>query len=76
MVVNEATDNFSKYTMSVAPMFAIMGFVAYYSGLGSRLFTACQTFLGHLRGGLAMATAVACAFFGAICGSGRRRSVP
>jgi tripartite ATP-independent transporter DctM subunit len=70
MVVSEITSNFSKYTMSVAPMFALMGYVAYYSGLGSRLFNACQKCFGHYRGGMAMATAVACAAFGAICGSG------
>lgn len=69
IVTQEITTNFSKYTMSVAPMFAMMGFAAYYSGLGSRMFNACQAFLGHRRGGLAMATTVACTFFGAICGS-------
>ena len=70
MAISEITKNFSSYTMSVAPMFAMMGFAAYYSGLGSRMFKAAQAFLGHRRGGLAMATAVTCAFFGAICGSG------
>jgi tripartite ATP-independent transporter DctM subunit len=70
MVTAEITGNFSKYTLSVAPMFALMGYIAYHSGLGARLFNACQKCLGHYRGGMAMATAVACAFFGAICGSG------
>ena len=69
MVSGELINNFSKYTMSVAPMFAMMGFIAYYSNLGSRLFTACQSFLGHRRGGLAMATTFACTIFGEICGS-------
>lgn len=70
MAIGEATINFSKYTLSVAPMFALMGYIAYYSGLGTRLFDACQKCLGHYRGGMAMATSAACAFFGAICGSG------
>ncbi len=70
MVISEVTANFSKYTMSVAPMFVLMGYIAYYSGLGGRLFEACQKCLGHHRGGMAMATAVACGIFGAICGSG------
>lgn len=70
MVIGEVTANFSKYTMSVAPMFAMMGFLAYYSGLGARLFNACEKCVGHWRGGMAMATTVACACFGAICGSG------
>lgn len=69
MVSQEVVANFSSYTMSIAPMFAMMGFAAYYSGLGSRIFTACEKFMGHYRGGLAMATALACTFFGAICGS-------
>ncbi len=70
MVIGEITSNFSKYTMSVAPMFALMGYIAYHSGLGARLFNACQKCFGHRRGGMAMATAIACACFGAICGSG------
>ena len=70
MVISETTANFSKYTMSVAPMFILMGYIAFYSGLGGRLFTAAQKCLGHHRGGMAMATAVACGVFGAICGSG------
>lgn len=69
MVSKELITKFSSYTMSVAPMFALMGFAAYYSGLGSRMFNACQALLGHRRGGLAIATTVACTFFGAICGS-------
>lgn len=70
MVISETTANFSKYTMSVAPMFILMGYIAFYSGLGGRLFTAAQKCLGHHRGGMAMATTVACGVFGAICGSG------
>lgn len=70
MAISELTANFSKYTMSVAPMFILMGFVAYHSGVGGKLFNACQKVLGHHRGGMAMATAVACGIFGAICGSG------
>ncbi len=70
MAITEITANFSKYTLSVAPMFILMGFVAYESGVGGKLFSACQTCIGHHRGGMAMATAVACGIFGAICGSG------
>lgn len=69
MVSQEFLSNFSSYTMSIAPMFAMMGFAAYRSGLGSRMFTACQHLLGHKPGGLAKATTLACTFFGAICGS-------
>jgi TRAP-type mannitol/chloroaromatic compound transport system permease large subunit len=46
-----------------------MGFLASYSGIGANLFTAADKFIGHLRGGIASATQVACGVFGAICGS-------
>jgi tripartite ATP-independent transporter DctM subunit len=60
---------FSSYTMSVVPLFGLMGFLAHYSGIGEKLFTTANKFVGHCSGGLAVATDVACAGFGAICGS-------
>ena len=69
MVVNEIYNTFCSYTLTVGPMFGLMGFLANYSGIGGALFTTLNNFLGHRRGGLAMATTVACAGFGAICGS-------
>jgi C4-dicarboxylate transporter, DctM subunit len=62
-------DNFSKYSLSVIPIFLLMGAFASRAGLSGALFRAGQAFLGHRRGGLAMATIGACAGFGAICGS-------
>ena len=62
-------NSFSSYTMSVVPLFGLMGFLANYSGLGARLFDTANKFVGHISGGLAIATNVACAVFGAICGS-------
>jgi C4-dicarboxylate transporter DctM subunit len=62
-------DNFSKYSLSVIPIFLLMGSFAARAGLSSALYRAGQAFLGHRRGGLAMATIGACAGFGAICGS-------
>lgn len=62
-------DNFSKYSLSVIPIFLLMGSFASRAGLSSALYRAGQAFLGHRRGGLAMATIGACAGFGAICGS-------
>jgi C4-dicarboxylate transporter DctM subunit len=62
-------DNFSKYSLSVIPIFLLMGSFAARAGLSSALFRTGQAFLGHRRGGLAMATIGACAGFGAICGS-------
>jgi len=69
MVGTEIFSNFSSYTLSVIPMFVWMGFIAYYSGVGTNLYALANRFLGRLPGGLAMATQAACAIFGAICGS-------
>lgn len=69
IMVSEITTQFSSYSITVAPLFGLMGFVAYYTGLGSNLFKVVDRYIGHWRGGLAIATEVACAGFGAICGS-------
>jgi C4-dicarboxylate transporter DctM subunit len=60
---------FSSYNLTVVPMFVFMGTVAFYSGIGERLYKAAHKFLGQLPGGLAIATCYACAAFGACCGS-------
>jgi C4-dicarboxylate transporter DctM subunit len=60
---------FSSYSLTVVPMFVFMGTVAFYSGMGSRLYRAAYRFLGQLPGGLGVATCYACAAFGACCGS-------
>ena len=57
------------YTLSVVPLFILMGNFVARAGLAHELFRAAYTFIGHLRGGLAHATVIACAGFGAICGS-------
>jgi tripartite ATP-independent transporter DctM subunit len=60
---------FANYTLSVIPLFILMGALAEKSGLSTALFRAAAAFLGHLRGGLGMALIGACTGFGAICGS-------
>ena len=57
------------YTLSVIPLFILMGNFVARAGLAHELFHAAYVFIGHLRGGLAHATIAACAGFGAICGS-------
>jgi tripartite ATP-independent transporter DctM subunit len=57
------------YTLSVIPLFILMGNFVARAGLAHELFQAAYSFLGHVRGGLAHATVAACAGFGAICGS-------
>jgi C4-dicarboxylate transporter, DctM subunit len=60
---------FSNYTLSVIPLFILMGAIAERSGLSTKLFTAAASLIGHRRGGLGMALIGACTAFGAICGS-------
>ena len=60
---------FASYTLSVIPLFILMGALAEQSGLSSALFRAAAAFMGQVRGGLAMAVIAACTAFGAICGS-------
>jgi len=58
-----------NYTLSVVPLFILMGNFVTRAGMSQELYRAAYAFIGHLRGGLAMATIVACGGFGAICGS-------
>jgi tripartite ATP-independent transporter DctM subunit len=60
---------FSNYTLSVIPLFILMGAFAERSGLSQDLFRAASALVGHRRGGMAMAVIGACTAFGAICGS-------
>ena len=60
---------FSNYDLSVVPMFLLMSQFASKAGLSRALFEAANTFLGHRKGGVAMAAVGGCAGFGAICGS-------
>jgi C4-dicarboxylate transporter DctM subunit len=59
----------AKYTLSVVPLFVLMGNFVTRAGMSRELYQAAYTFVGHWRGGLAMSTILACAGFGAICGS-------
>lgn len=69
ILVSELTTEFCMYGMTVGALFGLMGFIANYTGVGKELFDVVNKYIGHWRGGLAMATQVACAGFGAICGS-------
>lgn len=60
---------FSNYTLSVIPLFLLMGEFAGKGGLSAALYRAGRAWFGHRRGGLAIATIGGCAAFGAICGS-------
>ena len=58
------------YSLSIVPLFIMMGVFAGHAGLSQSLYGFVATLVGHLRGGLAMATVGGCAIFGAVSGSG------
>ena len=64
----EFTD-IGAYTLSVVPLFVLMGNFVTRAGMSRDLYQAAYAFIGHRRGGLALSTIAACAGFGAICGS-------
>lgn len=66
---NLAYARFSNYDLIVIPLFLLMGQFATHGGLSAALFRFVSAFMGHLKGGVAMAAVGACAGFGAICGS-------
>jgi tripartite ATP-independent transporter DctM subunit len=62
-------DTFKNYNLSIVPLFLLMGQFATKSGMSGALFQAASDWLGHRKGGVAMAAVGACAGFGAVCGS-------
>ncbi|EKF17605.1 TRAP transporter large permease [Nitratireductor pacificus] len=66
---NETYSTFSAYSLTIVPLFLLMGQFATLGGMSRALFKAAETWMGHKRGGVAMAAVGACAGFGAICGS-------
>ncbi|TFG93302.1 MAG: TRAP transporter large permease subunit, partial [Syntrophobacterales bacterium] len=69
MMVQDLFSVFGSYSLTVIPLFVLMGQLAYHSGISKRLFDSAYKFIGHWPGGLAIATIGACAAFAAICGS-------
>ena len=69
MVGSVAFETGMSYTLSIVPLFILMGNLVTRAGLSSELYRVSYAFLGHRRGGLAMATILACGGFGAVCGS-------
>jgi tripartite ATP-independent transporter DctM subunit len=64
-----AYSQFSSHSLSIVPLFLLMGQFASLGGMSQALFKAAEAFIGHRRGGVGMAAIGACAGFGAICGS-------
>lgn len=69
MAAADVWGTFSRYGLTVIPLFILMGQIAYFSGVNRKIYQTAYTWMGHVRGGLAMATIMACAGFAAICGS-------
>lgn len=69
LLARDFFSTFSSYNLTVIPLFVLMGQIAHYTGISGRIFNTANKFLGHLPGGLAIATIGACAGFSAICGS-------
>ena len=69
LLAQDIFGQFSSYPLSVIPMFILMGTFAFASGISRRLYKTAYTWVGGIRGGLTIATVLACAGFAAICGS-------
>ncbi|WP_029897116.1 TRAP transporter large permease [Desulfohalovibrio reitneri] len=69
MLGNEIWSVFSSYGLTVIPLFILMGQVCFQSGVNKRLYRTAYAWMGQVRGGVAMATVLACAGFSAISGS-------
>lgn len=69
LMANDFFDAFASYSLTVIPLFVLMGQIAFNAGIAKRLFDCAHKFLGHIPGGLAIATVAGATAFKAICGS-------
>ncbi|MBR9884215.1 MAG: TRAP transporter large permease [Oceanospirillales bacterium] len=69
MMASVSFDTGLSYGMSVVPLFLVMGNIITETGFSKGLYRAANAYLGHFRGGLALATVVSCGAFSAVCGS-------
>lgn len=69
MVAGTVYETALTYSLAVVPLFILMGNLITQAGLSQQLYAASYALLGHYRGGLAMATILACGGFSALCGS-------
>jgi len=69
LIARDVFSVFGSYNLTVIPLFVLMGQISFHAGISARLFDTANKFIGHLPGGLAIATIGACAGFAAICGS-------
>jgi C4-dicarboxylate transporter, DctM subunit len=69
LMANDFFDALASYGLTVIPLFVLMGQIAFNAGIAKRLFDCAHKFLGHIPGGLAIATVAGATAFKAICGS-------
>ncbi len=69
LLAKDMFNTFNSYSLTVVPLFVLMGQLCFYSGLGERVYRATYKILGRFPGGLTMATIAGCAGFASICGS-------
>jgi len=69
MVGGDIWSTFSSYGLTVIPLFIFLGYLAFNAGIAERLYNTAYKWVGHMRGGLAIATIGADELFAAICGS-------
>ena len=69
LMAKDFFDVFSSYNLTVVPLFMFMGQIAFSSGIANKLYDSTHKFMGHVPGGLAMATVVGATVFKSICGS-------
>ena len=69
LLAKDFFDVFASYGFTVIPLFVLMGQIAFNAGIAKRLYDASYRFIGHIPGGLAMATVAGATVFKAICGS-------
>ena len=69
LLAKDIFDVFSSYGFTVIPLFVLMGQIAFNTGIAKRLYGAAYKFIGHIPGGLAMATVAGATAFKALCGS-------
>ncbi len=69
LLAKDVFDSLESYSLTVVPLFVLMGQLAFHAGIAKGLYDTAHRFVGHIQGGLAIATVVGCTVFGAICGS-------
>ncbi len=69
LLANDFYDALESYGLTVIPLFVLMGQIAWHAGIAGKLYDTANRFLGHIRGGLAVATVAGAMMFKSICGS-------